>query len=55
MFAILINNSQSPFLTISTHSFPFDMTEVKIQGMVISTSTHEGFITIGIAPIVMNN
>lgn len=23
IFAILINNSQSPFLTVSTHSFPF--------------------------------
>lgn len=54
VFTILINNSHSPFLTISLHSFPFDMTEVKIQGMVTSTSTHEGLITTGIALIVIN-
>lgn len=31
------------------------MKEVKIQGVVISTSTHKKLITTGIAPIVINN
>jgi len=31
------------------------MSEVKIQAMMISTTTYEGLIITGIAPIVINN